>query len=409
MRQKLHRGRRSVFRKRNPAPRIIGGILAAVAVVAIGFFGAKWMTEHPVTAPDDSSAPTVSAPDTSAPADVPADSTPTPPTADTVRGFYLPFSALTGDSLTTTLATAKEAGFTAVLFDLKDAQGQLYYRFSCADAVQVNSFTPDALTADQLTALFSRIREAGLLPIPRLYAFQDDAGAKALASARITPKGNPGWVWYDGNPQNGAKAWLNPYSDEAHAYIGALALELQSAGAGAVMLEGVQFPRYTNSADFGTDHTDLKPDEVLALFVQRIREQLNEGKECPLLLGCSAESALALGTATQVYGGNPLTFAPTMASPLLLPSRLPATIKVGDTEVQNTPDTLQQTVQTLVNQMILRIKVLGQNQQPTLVPILQAAEYTPQQVQQEIAGCIAGGAENYILYHPNGQYDFAAY
>ena len=223
MRQKLHRGRRSVFRKRNPAPRIIGGILAAVAVVAIGFFGAKWMTEHPVTAPDDSSAPTVSAPDTSAPADVPADSTPTPPTADTVRGFYLPFSALTGDSLTTTLATAKEAGFTAVLFDLKDAQGQLYYRFSCADAVQVNSFTPNALTADQLTALFSRIREAGLLPIPRLYAFQDDAGAKALASARITPKGNPGWVWYDGNPQNGAKAWLNPYSDEAHAYIGALA------------------------------------------------------------------------------------------------------------------------------------------------------------------------------------------
>lgn len=407
MRQKLHRGRRSVFRKRNPAPRIIGGIVAAVAVVALGFFGAKWIHEHPVIAPNDSSAPTVSAPDTSVPTDTPAQDVPTTPGTDTVRGFYLPFSALTGDGLTATLTAAKEAGFTAVVFDMKDADGKLYYRFSSAEAAQVNSFTSDAMTADALTALLERIHTAGLLAIPRLYAFQDDLGAKALASARITPKDNPSWVWYDGNPQNGAKAWLNPYADEAHAYIGGLANELKAAGADAIMLDGVQFPRHTTGANFGTDHPDLKPDEALALFVQRTRETLDT--ECPVLLGCTTEGALALGTATLIYGGNPLTFAPDMASPAILPAQLPDTIKLGDTVVQNTPDALQQTVQTLVAQMVLRTKVLAEDQQPAFAPLLQVADYTPRQVAQEIAGCIAGGADSYILYHPNGQYDFAAY
>lgn len=407
MRQKLHRGRRSVFRKRNPVPRIIGGIVAAVAVVALGFFGAKWIHEHPVTTPDDSSAPTVSAPDTSVPTDTPAQDVPTTPDTDTVRGFYLPFSALTGDGLTTTLTAAKEAGFTAVVFDIKDADGKLYYHFSDATAVQVNSFTPDALTADTLSALLEQVHTAGLLAIPRLYAFQDDLGAKALANARITPKDNPSWVWYDGNPQSGAKAWLNPYADAAHAYIGGLAKELKDAGVDAVMLDGVQFPRQISAASFGSDNTGLKQDEVLALFVERTRETL--GEDCPLLLNCTTEGALALGTATAIYGGNPLTLAPTMACPTILPAQLPETIKLGETVVQNTPDALQQTVQALVAQMILRTKVLAEDQRPAFAPLLQVADYTPEQVKQEIAGCIAGGADSYILYHPNGQYDFAAY
>lgn len=412
MRQKLHRGRRSVFRKRNPAPRIIGTILLAAAVVAGGFFGAKWFSEHPVTAPLDSSAPTasspVSGPDTSAPADTPADSTPDTPdpsvTADTVRGFYLPFSALTGDGLSATLTAAKQAGYNAVLFDLKDAEGRMYYRFTSAAAVQVNSFTDNALTADGLSALFAAIREAGLLPIPRLYAFQDNAAAKVLADARISHKDNAGWVWYDGKPQNGGKAWLNPYADAAHSYIIDLAAELKAAGAGAVMLDGVQFPTQQSSANFGTAHRDLKQDEALALFVDKAREALGD---CPVMLSCTAESAL--GTATQGYGGNPLTFAPNMASPAILPGSLPAKIKVGDTVVQNTPDALQQTVQTLVSQMVLRTKVLAEDRQPAIAPFLQVAGYTADQIKQEIAGCIAGGAESYILYAPDGQYDFGAY
>lgn len=407
MRQKLHRGRRSVFRKRNPVPRIIGTVVLAVAVVAGGFFGAKWISEHPVTEPMGSEEPTVSAPapdtDVSAPADAPADTTPdAPATADTVRGFYLPLSKISDTAL---LSKAKEAGFTAVIFDLKDTEGRLYYRSSNATAVQVNSFTADAMTAEQLSTLFDTIREAGLVPIPRLYAFRDHLGAKALANARISHKDNSGWVWYDGDPQGGGKAWLNPYADAAHEYIIALATELKAAGAGGVMLDGVQFPKQTSAASFGNGaHIALKEEEVLSLFVDKARTALGD---CPLLLACTAESAL--GTATQVYGGNPLTFGATMASPTILPGSLPAKIKVGENTIVNDQNNLQQTVQNLVNQMVLRTKVLAENKQPAITPFLQVAGYSATQVQQEIAGCLAGGATDYILYHPDGQYDFGAY
>lgn len=387
MRQKLHRGRRSVFRKRSPLPRIIGGIVATVAVVALGFFGAKWVNEHPVTPPTDTSAPTVSAPTASVPTDTTAPTTPTTPTdpatADTVRGFYLPFSALTGDNLTATLNAAKEAGFNAVLFDLKDAEGNLYYRFTSSTAVQVNSFTANALTETQLKNLFSTIRGAGLVPIPRLYAFQDNLGAKALADARISHKSNGGWVWYDGNPQSGGKAWLNPYADAAHSYVIGLVTELKAAGAAAVMLDGVQFPRQTSSASFGSSaNTALKQDEVLALFTEKTRKAL--GEDCPLLLTCTAESAL--GTATQVYGGNPLTFGATMASPVL---------------------SYGADIQESVKKMILRTQVL--EKKPTVTPMLRTDDLAAAQVNDAIGGIVTGGTDSFILYAADGQYDFTAY
>ena len=165
----------------------------------------------------------------------------------------------------------------------------------------------------------------------------------------------------------------------------------------------MQFPHQTSSASFGSSaNATLKQDAVLSLFVEKVRTAL---KDCPVILSCSAESAL--GTATQSYGGNPLTFGATVAAPTILPKDLPATIKVGETTVSNTPDTLQQTVQALVAQMILRTKVLSDA--PIVAPILPLADYTNPQIAQEIAGCLAGGADSFILYQANGQYNFAAY
>lgn len=412
MGQKLHRGRR-MFRKRNPALRTFGWIVLCVAVVAAGFFGARYFSEHPFIEPDlPADLPTVSDPvstpdDSSDTSDTPARPVePAPDTADTVQAFYLPHSALTDRlALTTTLQQAATAGFNSVVFDLKDAEGQLYYRFACDQAQKVNSFTADAFTADQLTGLFETIRQAGLMPIPRLHAFRDNAGARALQAARIAHESDPGWVWYDDNPNEGGKAWLNPYADEAHRYILDLATELKEAGAAAVILDSVQFPGQLSAASFGTSsNTELGKDEVLALFVGKVRTAL---EDCPVILSCTAQSAL--GSSTQVYGNNPLTFAPTMAAPQILPGSLPASIKMGDSTMQNNPDNLQPLVEALVKQMILRTKVMEAGKQPMLTPFLQAEGYSAAQITAQINGCLAGGADSYILYDPTGSYDFAAY
>lgn len=410
MGMKLHRNRR-VFRSRNLLPRILLWVAGAIAVIAVGFFGAKHFTENPVDAapestPNESQVNSLPA-DTAPESDVPP-STDTAPTVtvEQMRAFYLPFDKLkNSDTLTATLTKAIEAGFTGVVFDLKDANGTLYFRSETARAQQVNAFADDALSADATKALFSAIREAGLMPIPRLYAFMDNAAARVLTSARVAHQSDPSWVWYDANPANGGKAWLNPYADEAHLYIIDLAKELRDAGAAAILLDGVQFPAQTSSASFGSStNVNLSRNEMLTAFIKKARTLL--GDACPVILSCAADGAL--GTDTLVYGANPLTFAPSAASPALFTGEMKSTLTVGNETILNTPDNLKATVQALVNQMALRIKVMAADEQPTLTPWLQAYDYTPAQIKSAMDGCIAGGADSFILYDASGSYDFAA-
>ena len=398
MRRKLRRTR-SVFSKRR-VPRglkVFGTLVLCVAVVAAGFFVAKYATEHGKNTTDSEAIqpltpPTSNKPDsgTNSPSsdkeDVstqPDDEQPQAPASlDTIRGFYLPHSTLQSDTLPATLTAARKAGFNAVLFDLKDADGNLYYQFSNAQAKKVNSYTSDALTAEGLTALFDTIRECGLLPIPRLYAFRDDLAAKVLSDARIGLVSNHTWAWYDGDPNNGGKKWLNPYSATAQSYIQGLAEELKAKGAAAVMLDSVQFPDKLDKNAYLGDVADLATERAATLtaFIEATRTRL--GTDCPLLLSCTEKGALA--TDTKVYGGNPLTFGASIASPLL-------TSKWQDA----------------VEKMILRTQVL--EQKTTLAPMVKADGLTAAKVNDAISGVVAGGTQSFILYCADGTYDFAAY
>lgn len=396
MRRKLRRSR-SVFSKRR-VPRglkVLGALVLCVAVMAGGFFTAKWVTERnqgtadnevlqPLTPPtsgkqnSNTDKPSTDGEDVVTPGD---DTPQTPATLSTIRGFYLPYTALRSDTLSSTLSAAYAAGFNAVLFDLKDADGNLGYQFTSAQAKKVNSYAADALTADELTAAFDQIREHGLLPIPRLYAFQDDLACAKLTDARIAHVDNHTWAWYDGNKADGAKKWLNPYSDAAQSYVRDLATELKGKGAAAVMLDGVQFPdKLDKSAYLGDLAATVGKDQVLTDFVAATRIAL--GADCPLLLACSEKGALA--TDTKVYGGNPLTFGATVASPLL-----------------------SSKWQDSVEKMVLRTQVL--EQKTALAPLLKTDGLTAAKVNDAISGVVAGGTDSFILYSADGVYDFAAY
>lgn len=396
MKRKLHRSRRSVFGRRgmHPALKTLLWIVACVAVVALGYFGAMVISEgklpeiemevggdHSADVNKPDSTPT---PDKKPDGDKQDGTTPPPAdnpvaTADGIRAFYLPFDALTAADVADTLSAARNAGFTAVVFDLKDADGTMYYLFSNAQAKKVNNYAPNALSADGLTALFDRMKDNGLQPIPRLYAFCDDPAAKVLTDARIGLDSNHSWAWYDGDPNDGGKKWLNPYAPAAQDYISALVGELKDKGAAAVLLDGVQFPSQLSSAYLGEDAATVEKNAALTTFVGRIRNEL--GADCPLLLGCSAKGAL--GTDTKMYGGNPLTFGADFTSPLL-----------------------SSKIQDSVEKMILRTQVL--TEKPTLAPILSVSA-SAADVNNAITACVKAGAKDFILYSADGAYDFDAY
>ncbi len=386
-RLKLRYSRRSGFRRRSALSRalpVVLSLLGAVAIIAVGFFGAKLLAERPalepnISAPDASAVtPEDSAPETDQPVIAPA--------GDDLRAFYLPHHRLVDrNALTATMQQAVAAGYNSLIFDMKDVNGTLYFRSATERAARVNSFAADAFTVAELQELFAAIRQAGLRPIPRLHAFRDNAAARVLADARVSPMGYAGQVWYDNNPANGGKAWLNPYADAARLYIIDLARELRDAGAAAILLDSVHFPFQVSSADFGSKAAEGQSrSAALTDFITEAAQLL--GNDCPVMVSCTAESAL--GENTQVYGGNPLTFGAAAYLPQL---------SLADTAL----------LQSQVHQMHTRILLLS-NYHPTIAPLLAVADATPDAIKAAAAACAAGGTEELALYHPEGQYDFAA-
>lgn len=311
MRRKLHRRRnRQMFgRRRHPVGKILGWVLLLAVAGLAGFATVSLMRSAPAapsgsaaSAPESGSRPTQTT--TAASTTTTAPDTPAPETAR--RAAFCPLAQLRDAAARPAkLGELRQQGYTAVVFDLKGADGILHYAFTGPFAAKARTVAEDAMTAEELSALLSDCAANGLTAIPRLYAFEDAAAPTRLKSARINWSGDKSTLWLDAKASNGGKAWLNPYSADARAYLTELASALRDAGVTALLLDGVRFPSSTYQAYFGTDaETAEGYAGALTAFVTELNAALGDKTE---LLLCAPLTA-TLGIDTAVYGGNPLTF-----------------------------------------------------------------------------------------------------
>lgn len=354
MGQKLHHSRR--YRRRKTAIRpIIGWVVAAAVLIPASYFGARYLgnRKSDVAATTPASQTTVT--------DAPVTTTPAPTVeATALRGVTLPYTALRDTAaLKLTCKAAADAGNTCAVVELKTETGALHYASETDLGKAVGAQTEDALTLAALTDAFAAMREAGLTPVVRLFAFKDATAPKKLADAKITTTGHADWTWYDGDPQNGGKPWLNPYSDAAQTYIVSLAEELYTAGAGALLLDGVCFPTQTAQAQLAVgNNAALSKAEVLKQFITRVH---NLREDAPLLL-CGSVNAF-LGNNTAGFDGNPRDFGSTAIVPDLRLSALGKRLVIGDKKF--TPSD-----ETLADITAAAVAALKAADGPTVVPLI---------------------------------------
>lgn len=399
MGQKLHRKRR-YSRRRSPVWPVVGWLLAAVILIPGSFFTAKTVAKHraslPASDPDASTLTTTEVPENTTGTTAPL----MPDGATFFQGFYLPYTSLRDTTaLTATVQQAAAAQFNCVVVELKNRAGEMYYVSETEAGQTAAAAVPDALSLSALTEAFAALRSAGLIPVARLYAFEDAIAPRSIPDAKVTTTGHDDWTWYDGDPQNGGRPWLNPYADAAQSYIVALADELYTAGAGAIMLDGVYFPTQTSQAHFETgSNAALSKGEVLRQFITRI-SALNDA---PILLNCDADAAL--GNNMAAYTVNPLSLGAAIAVPDLRYSSLGNRVALDDGMLTVTPETMGDAVSRITAQIVSRAAALDAEHVPAVAPVLGGDDAAAQ-----IAALKNGSADaSYFWHHENGNYDFSA-
>jgi hypothetical protein len=408
--RKIRRRGPSVFSRNNRRKAIlknIGLFLLAALLIPAGFFSAKLILEYPNKTDDTSSLTQTTL--TSGTTNTTSPTKPQPP-ADIRKGLravYIPIAKLKStETIQPFLDSASSAGFNAVIFDLKSQDGVLNYQSSTPLAHQAKTIDQNALTIDELKSLISKFNEKGFTAIPRVFAFRDHMAPHKLPSAKITLEKYPTYTWLDNSREKGGKPWLNPYAPDAHSYISGLVQELEQAGFTSIMLDGVQFPNQTSQAYYGkSELTSLTKLNVLKRFVSDLKSTLNDKTRIILTMpGLSA-----FGDETEQFGGNPVTLGADIAAPILMPSTLGNRLKAGDNTLVNPALVPYDAVKLATGQVSLRLELMPESERPSVMPWLQAYDYTPSQIKEQIEAVTQtlGTDASYILYNSDGNYDFS--
>lgn len=291
-RQKVKRYRRSFYSREMRVKKGIG-----IAVLVLVMLGAAWLAAPHVldwathtwytvvrnrdlsaSSPASASASSVAESPVSSAASEPAASSEVQPEVVTpaVNGTAIvdgswaeaDITALTEDaSIRAAAQQLASQGVKYAVVTLKDSTGVVYY----ASQVPAAAASPASVTVDpaRVAAIF---REEGLIPVAKLAAFCDPAGARADHAMAIGYKGQA-YLWLDNKASADGKPWLNPYTDAAVQYIGDLIDELHTAGFEQMVLENVQFPASTSSKqDYGTTNGVSRADQLradMAVWEQR--------------------------------------------------------------------------------------------------------------------------------------------
>jgi hypothetical protein len=154
------------------------------------------------------------------------------PQPATIRALYVSRAAARSDAVWSLIALARQSTVNALVFDVKDDQGQTLYRSTVSLAHVIGADTAQPMPARRLHALMDSLRRYRIYPVARIAVARDP-----LLAAR-----RPQWgvIRRPADPER--NAWLDPRHREVWAYAADLASEAVARGFSAVLFADARFP-----------------------------------------------------------------------------------------------------------------------------------------------------------------------
>ncbi|WP_368183247.1 putative glycoside hydrolase [Anaerotruncus rubiinfantis] len=407
---KIKRYRRMYRRYHSPSSLLIKGAGILLAICVLAFIGwsaygpiMDFLSGEPLSKPNEPAASSAAAaPPVEEPEPEPE---PVPAMPAQIQAVYAPVSALSSlEALDAFLDKITFTGVNALLFDLKDSNGNILYRSGLERVSQTGAQVSGAY---DLAAVCSHLVSKNIAPIGRMQAFRDPVAASALTGAGVTYM-NSEMLWLDNARESGGKPWLNPYSDTARAYLYEIAEEAVSMGVKQVLLDNVNFPVAFGGLELATygekAATESRP-AALASFVQEMSARLTpRGADVSVYL--SGISALGLNDV--YYGGSPFDVSGDNLTIGAMPAQFGDSFILDDFSVSAPILAPGETVRSLMQALSQnlsgkQVTALIQGYTST-ASLTNNKAYLAEDITAQISALTASGIPNYVVYSPDGNY-----
>lgn len=204
------------------------------------------------------------------------ESLPEDPDGETPSNYMdAPHTAITADisSLQNTemviafAKSLKDQNIKEVILVVKDENGLFYY-----DSAFITSDDAKAGMQISPSEIVSIFHEHDIAVTAAIYAYRDPLAAIANAEWAVQYNGSGGGRWYDNDPANGGKPWLNPYSTEAQNYVVNIVKELADLKFDHVIVRAIQYPAVAGLGltAYGPTESTMTRDEALRTVVTKL-------------------------------------------------------------------------------------------------------------------------------------------
>ena len=390
---------KSYYRKTNNSLKTIALILAVVLVIA-GFLLIKFLMSKQDSNDVDTSSQTSSEVVSNTSSEI------TPVRTSTVRAVFLT-SDVASDvtKLAQFIETAKENNITDVIITVKDEVGYLYYDTAYTPAANIKNRSDQMYDVSlAVTALHNN----GLKAVAHMHCFSDRIGTR-IKNAGVLYSENHSVVWLDDDKENGGKSWLNPYSDEAVAYLNYIANELVAMKFDTILLDSVRFPGgYQNYAYYGENLSTKKA--CLSGFVSEMKQKLKENN-VDLWLYASAQSYV--DPVLEIYPDNVFSLGADTVLIDTMPNNFPSRLAFGQVQIDKPIQNPEQTVLALVTHAQ---ETAAKSGKIRIIPVLQGytdptitadynLTYTQTELQKQFLALDKTAISDYVVYTKNSELD----
>jgi hypothetical protein len=322
-----------------------------------------------------------------------------------IRGLYVGFNALNAHRFSDILSLARKTSINALVIDFKDDLGELL-----AESPAAARFNPAANTKSRnrdLPSLVRQLKAENLYLIARIVTFKDPIYAREhSASAILDQRTGRAYQSRDG------LTWSSPYDPEFRAYNLALAEEAAAAGFHEVQFDYVRFPDVSRDArlNFRTSSIQTKAQVVQDFLIEARRRLEPRGVYLSadvFGLVCTTVDDMRIGQYWEAVS-NAVDFICPMMYPshyangsygLDIPDRQPFELLdrgLRDAKRRNlnldTPSAIRPWLQGFTASWVKGHRTYG-----------------PAEVRAQIRALEKNGLDTFLIWHPGGRYDAAAY